>query len=141
MEIAKGVEIPEELLVFKYSRSSGPGGQNVNKLNTRVTLLFDVEGCPSLTEPQKRRIGKRLRKRISKEGVLRVISQEHRTQAANKQATLERLTELLAEALKTTPVRKKTKIPYGAIQRRLEQKKHRGALKRLRTKKHILDDH
>ena len=140
MEIAKGVEIAEEFLVFKYSRSSGPGGQNVNKLNTRVTLLFDVAGCPYLTEPQKHRIGKRLRKRISKEGVLRVISQEHRTQAANKQAAIQRLTELLTEALKTTPVRKKTKIPYGAIQRRLEQKKRRSRIKQQRAKKHAPGD-
>jgi ribosome-associated protein len=140
MEITKGVQIAEESLVFKYSRSSGPGGQNVNKLNTRVTLLFDVAGSPDLTEPQKHRIAKRLRKRISKEGVLRVISQEHRTQAANKQAALERLAELLAEALKTTPVRKKTRVPYGAIQRRLEQKKHRSLLKKQRAAKRTLDD-
>jgi ribosome-associated protein len=124
-----GVQIDERDVAFEYSRSSGPGGQNVNKLNTRVTLLFDLGTCASLSDEQKGRIRKRLGTRISREGVLRVVSQRHRTQAANKAAAIERFVELVGEALKRRPVRKKTRTPRGAVERRLEAKKRRGLLK------------
>jgi len=134
IEIKKGIFISEDELVFKFSRSSGPGGQNVNKVNTRVTLFFDVPNCEGLSGIQKQRILKRLATRANKNGVVRVVSQRHRTQKANRQAALERLVELLTEAIKTKPVRKKTKIPTSAKLRRLEEKKRRSLLKRQRAK-------
>ena len=127
--VGGGVQIDERDVVFEFSRSSGPGGQNVNKLNTRVTLVFDLVTCASLSDEQKGRIRKRLGTRISREGVLRVVSQRHRTQAANKAAAIERFVELVGEALKRRAVRKKTRMPRGAVERRLEAKKRRGLLK------------
>jgi ribosome-associated protein len=133
IEIANNMSIGEDQLVFKVSRSGGPGGQNVNKVNTRVTLFFDVDGCENLSDGQKRRIRTRLRTRMDKNGVLRVVSQKHRTQRANREAAIERLRDLLADALKRRPVRKKSKRPYAANQRRLEEKRKRSLLKQQRA--------
>lgn len=130
--ITNHVHIGADELTFKASRSGGPGGQNVNKVNTRITLLFDLAGSPSLTESQKRRIAQRLSTRIDKQGVLRVVSQKHRTQEANRRAAVERFVQLLAGAVKPIPVRKKTKVPRSADERRLKQKKQRGQLKKSR---------
>lgn len=137
IEIKDGVFISAEELVFKRSRSSGPGGQNVNKVNTRVTVFFDVSNCPSLSAAQKKRILKKLAGRADKNGVIRVASQRHRRQKANQNAAVERLTELLKQALTRKPVRKKTKVPFSAIQRRLEEKKRRSLLKKERSKKGV----
>ena len=132
--------ISEDELVFKVSRSSGPGGQNVNKLNTRVTVFLDVARSASLSDAQKRRIRQALATRMNKDGVLRVVAQKHRTQEANRRAALERLRELLAEALKPRVVRKKTKVPAGARERRLKEKKQRSLLKRQRSGKDWKDE-
>lgn len=135
LEIDANTQIDESELFFKASRSGGPGGQNVNKLNTRVTLLFDVAGSPSLSDEQKRRILRGLATRIDKRGVLRVVSQRFRTQKANRQAAVERFVRLLAEALTPKPVRRRTKVPARARQRRLDDKKHRSRLKQQRSGK------
>ena len=135
IEIKDGIVISEDEFIFKASRSRGPGGQNVNKVNTRVTLFFDVANCKTLSDYQKRRIVKRLRTRSDKNGVLRVVSQRHRTQKANRATAKERLIELLAGALTKRPIRKKTKIPAKAIQRRLDEKKRHSRLKQERTAK------
>ncbi|MBN1360657.1 MAG: aminoacyl-tRNA hydrolase [Sedimentisphaerales bacterium] len=140
MQIDNDTFIDDSELVFKASRSSGPGGQNVNKLNTRITLLFDVAGSPSLSAEQKQRIGRKLATRIDKRGVLRVVAQKDRTQEANRQAAIDRFTQLLAEALKRRPVRKKTKVPAGARERRLREKKRRSSLKQQRSRKNWRDE-
>ncbi|MHC5060173.1 MAG: alternative ribosome rescue aminoacyl-tRNA hydrolase ArfB [Planctomycetota bacterium] len=129
IEIKDGISICEDEFIFRASRSRGPGGQNVNKVNTRITLFFDVANCPGLSENQKRRILKQLKTRIDKNGVLRVASQRHRTQKANRQAAQQRLVELLAAALTKKPIRKKTRVPASAVRRRLEEKKQRSRLK------------
>jgi ribosome-associated protein len=141
IEIPGDIFINEDEFVFKVSRSSGPGGQNVNKLNTRVTLFFDVANCGSLSDFQKRRILTRLASRADKNGVLRVVSQKFRTQRANRRAAFERLKRLLIDALKTKPVRKKSKVPYAAKQRRLEDKRRRSMLKRQRSTKNLNGDY
>jgi ribosome-associated protein len=135
IEINKDISIREDELVFKFSRSGGPGGQNVNKLNTRVTLSFDVANASSFSDEQKKRIFRRLATRVDKNGVLKVVSQKYRTQKANRNAATERLAELLREALRKRRIRKKTKAPAWAKERRLEEKKRRGRIKRQRTEK------
>ncbi|MHC4510273.1 MAG: alternative ribosome rescue aminoacyl-tRNA hydrolase ArfB [Planctomycetota bacterium] len=140
IEITNDISISEDELVFKASRSSGPGGQNVNKLNTRVTVFFDVVNCESLSETQKQRILTRLATRADKNGVLRIVSQKFRTQKANRRAAIERLQWLLADALKVRPVRKKTRVPYAAKQRRLEQKRQRSQLKQQRRGENLAGD-
>ncbi len=132
MDATEGVPIPESELIFKASRSSGPGGQNVNKLNTRVTVLFDVAGSPTLSEEQKQQVLSRLAGRIDKEGVLHVAAQKHRSQEANRRAAVERLQQLVREALAPMPVRKKTKAPVAARERRLQEKKQRSDRKQQR---------
>lgn len=141
IEITHDIFINEDELVFKVSRSGGPGGQNVNKLNTRVTLLFDMANCTSFSDSQKQRILTRLATRADKNGVLRIASQKFRTQGANRRAAIERLQQLLADALKNRPIRKKSKVPYAAKQRRLEEKRRRSLLKRQRSAKNLIGDY
>jgi len=133
IQIDDGVAIPDEELVFATSRSGGPGGQNVNKLETRVTLRFDLAGSPSLTEEQKARLRERLATRITRDGIFHVTSQKHRTQGANRDAAAERFVELLREGLREEVPRRKTRIPRAAKKRRLEGKRRQGERKRERS--------
>ncbi len=136
VEIAGGVRIPREELTFTAARSGGPGGQNVNKVSTRVTLRFDVPGSTALTDLQKARIRSRLGTRISGEGVLRVVSQGSRSQARNREAAVARLAALLGDALRVETPRTRTRVPPAQKQRRLEEKRQRGVLKRGRGPVH-----
>ncbi|MGB2986707.1 MAG: alternative ribosome rescue aminoacyl-tRNA hydrolase ArfB [Phycisphaerae bacterium] len=122
----------------RFSRSAGPGGQNVNKVSTRVTLLFDVVSCTVLTDVQKTRIRRRLRTRISRDGLLRVVSQRERTQARNRVAAEIRLIELLTEATHQRKSRRRTQPTAGSRERRLESKRRHGEVKRQR--KPTMDD-
>jgi ribosome-associated protein len=132
--------IPESEISFKATRSSGPGGQNVNKLSTRIELFFDIGNSESLTEHQKRKITARLGRRVSKEGVLRIVSQEQRTQSANRQTAVERFQQLLVSALTETKPRKATRVSAAAKRRRIEQKRRRSSLKKARTKPNLPSD-
>ncbi len=132
IKVTDDIAIAEGDIVFKFSRSSGPGGQNVNKVNTRVTLLFDLAKCNGLSDEQKRRVARRLSGRVTKDGILRVVSQRHRTQKANREAALERLVELLRGALAKKRVRKQTSVSCAEKQRRLAEKKRRSLLKQQR---------
>lgn len=135
LTINNDICIPEDELVFTASHSSGPGGQNVNKTSTRVTLWFDVANSPSLSPEDKALITDRLGSRIDKEGVLRVVSQSTRSQLSNRELAIERFVELLQAALHRLPVRKKTRVSKGAKERRLEEKKQRSGIKRERSRK------
>jgi ribosome-associated protein len=140
IRITDQTAISEDELIFKASRSGGPGGQNVNKLNSRITLLFDVAQCESFSDEQKQRILKHLETRADKNGVIRVVSQKFRTQNANRNAAVERFQQLLRDALRIRPVRKKTKIPNAVKKQRLEEKRQRSQLKQQRAKRNWVKD-
>lgn len=129
------VQIPQNELKFIVSRSSGPGGQHVNKVSSRVTLQFDVSASPSLSESQRHTIRHKLRNRINSVGILQLSSQAGRSQFANKQEVLARFYFLIEQALIKQVPRKKTKISKAVKQRRLDQKKRNSRLKQQRSKK------
>ncbi len=134
------LRIPLSELRFRFSKSSGPGGQNVNKVNTKVTLLFDLKASACLTPAQIARLRHKLATRIDSANLLRVVSGKHRTQAANRRATMERFAELLAQALERPRPRKKTRVPASSMGRRLREKARRSDTKRLRTGRPSMDD-
>ncbi len=131
--VIHGLAIPVEELDYIFTRSGGPGGQNVNKVSTRVTLRFDVARSPSLSEEQRRRILSHLSRRISAAGILQVTSRKSRSQAANREAAEERFGELLAEALTPKLLRKPTAAPPTARRVRMKEKKHHSLIKRERS--------
>lgn len=140
IEITPEIALDEEELSYTTSRSSGPGGQNVNKVETRVTLRFDLDASPSLSAEAKERLRERLATRISKLGILSVSSQRERSQIANREAARERFIELVSDALATEPERRPTRTPRKVIRRRLDAKRRRGQLKRERSDGREIDD-
>jgi ribosome-associated protein len=134
-EIAPGVRVYEELLRFRYSRSSGPGGQNVNKRDTKAELRLCVTDIPipdSASSRLRTLAGSRLIEDEDLGPTLLIVSEEHRTQQRNKQACLARLRELLIEALNPPKPRKKTKPTRGSVLRRLKDKKEQSQKKQRR---------
>lgn len=119
-------------LVFKAVRSSGSGGQNVNKVSTKVELRFDVEHSEFLTGDDKNRIFKKLKNRISNEGILIITSDTERTQLRNKNKAVELFFNLLEQALKKPKKRKKTKPTRASKEKRLKEKKVQSEKKQLR---------
>ncbi|MBD3373562.1 aminoacyl-tRNA hydrolase [candidate division KSB1 bacterium] len=134
LEINRHLTLPEQELTFTASRSSGPGGQHVNKSNTRVTLSFDVGQSPFLTLEQREKILSRLENRISKDGTLQISVQDARSQRANREIAIQRFVDLLRSALKERPPRKRKKISRAAHQRRLDKKRRRSEKKETRKK-------
>lgn len=132
LDLGNGIVVPEQLLRSATSRSGGPGGQNVNKVESRVTIEVDVDALP-LSEEQKMLVRTRLAGRINREGVLRVTSQAARSQLLNRDHALDRMEELLRGALVEQRPRRKTRVSKAAKQRRIEEKKRRGETKKLRT--------
>lgn len=131
--------IPDQEIWFTASRSSGPGGQNVNKVNSRITLWFDLETSPSLSDEQKSRIRQRLSTRINKEGKLWLVAYADRSQHANKEEALSRFAALLNNALAEEKPRHKTKVPSSSRRKRLDAKKRRSVLKQ-KTRRTVTSD-
>jgi ribosome-associated protein len=135
-----GVVIPAAELRWRFSRSSGPGGQNVNTTDSRVELLFDLAATPSLPPNLQARALRRLEARLL-EGCVVIAASEHRSQWQNRVAAQRRLVELLQEAIKPPPPpRRATKPTRGSVQRRLATKKQRGAVKQQRSGRPQLPD-
>jgi ribosome-associated protein len=133
IKITDRLKIPGDELSFSASRSSGAGGQNVNKVSTRITLWFDVLNSPSLSEEEKQQLLIKLPTRINKEGVLWVNAQQTRSQAVNRALALQRFVELLAQSLVKPRFRKKTRIPRRVQEERIADKKRRGQVKQYRS--------
>jgi len=134
IELGPGVWTDRAELRFGFSRSSGPGGQNVNKVNTKTELRIRVEGLHGLSTRAVARLREFARNRISQEGDLIITADTERTQEANRQACLRKLRELIVKSQVEPKVRKKTKPSRGAKLRRLETKRRRGDTKRLRSR-------
>ena len=132
--IMTGVEIPETELEFIASRSGGPGGQNVNKVSSRVTLRFDLERTTALNAGQRKRVREKLSSRISKEGVLQISSQRTRSQEFNREDVVTRFAELLRDALREEKARVKTRATRASREERLKEKRIKTAVKQARVK-------
>ncbi len=120
--------------IFKAVRSSGKGGQHVNKVSTKIELYFNINASQLLTEKQKKIIVQKLKNLINDEGVMRIISDEERSQKRNKDRAIEKLQLLIEKALTPIKKRKKTKIPKGIIEKRIREKKVISQIKALRKK-------
>jgi len=134
IHVMDGVLIPENEIRITASRSGGPGGQNVNKVSSKVTLSFDVRSSAVLSEEQKRKIIGRLATRISKEGILQVVSQRTRSQELNRLDALARFSELLRRVLTPQLPRIKTRVSEAAKQRRVDEKRKHSLTKQKRSK-------
>ncbi len=128
------VSIPLPELGFRFSRSSGPGGQHVQKSSTRVELLFDVANSPSLSDAQRSRVLKRLAGYIDTTGVLHLTSQSERSQLRNREAVISRFRSMMREALKRRKRRRPTRPTAQSRERRLRKKKERSQTKKGRGK-------
>jgi ribosome-associated protein len=136
LHIAPGLDLPLTDLRFRFSRSSGPGGQHVNRSATRVELLFDVAGSPSLREEIRARLLVRLAPHLDSAGMLHLVSQSTRSQLQNREELLERFRTLIASALVERRKRRPTRPTTGSREERLRAKRRRSEIKRWR---HIRD--
>ena len=132
LQVAAGIEIPDSELSLSFVRSSGPGGQNVNKVATAVQLRFDLERSAVLPDGVKARLKVLSGRRLNADGSILIIARNHRTQEHNRREAQERLTDLIRRALTVPKPRKATKPTRAARERRLEHKTHQGRTKRLR---------
>jgi ribosome-associated protein len=130
--INRRFSIPRAEIRLQATRSGGPGGQHVNTSSTRIQLTWDVAGSPSLSDRRRHLLRSRLGNRIDQNGVLHLSVDTHRSQHRNRREALDRLADLVAEALRQPAARKPTRPPRAAKERRLKEKKRRGEMKKLR---------
>lgn len=126
--------IPLSELEFRFSRSGGPGGQRVNRRETRVELLFDVQHSPSLDETQRSRLRQRLAGYIDSEGILRIVATTYRSQLRNREEALQRFVQLLRRGLHAPKRRLPTQPSSQSIQQRIERKRRRSQIKTQRKR-------
>lgn len=132
IDIEGRVQIDENELVFNFSRSSGPGGQNVNKVSSRVEMRWDVENTDALDAATRARLIELAGRRITRSGELLLVCGRRREQAANRRECVERLTDMVRRSLQLEPPRVPTRPSKSAKAKRMEEKVHRSRLKKLR---------
>jgi len=140
IEISPEISIGEDELEFRFTHSSGPGGQNVNKVATAVQLRFDVRHSPSLPEHVRTKLIDIAGRKLTKEGVLIIDARRYRSQEKNRQDARERLIDLIRQATVIPKKRIKTRPSFQAKKRRLETKKKRSRTKQLRRSDYHPDD-
>src|SRR6266545_625523 len=139
IRVTDHISIDDSELSETFIRSSGPGGQNVNKLATAVQLRFDVRRSPSLPGDVRTRLERLAGKRITRDGVLVITAQRHRTQERNRADAMERLVDMIRQAAVRPLTRRPTRPTKASRKRRLESKKRRGGIKALRGSKRFMD--
>jgi ribosome-associated protein len=139
IRVTDTISLDESELSESFVRASGPGGQNVNKVSSAVQLRFDARHSPSLPNDVAIRLMKLAGHRLTKEGVIVIVAQEHRDQSRNRAEARERLFDLIRQAAVRPTVRRKTRVPKSVKRERLDEKKRRSGIKSLRQRKPGMD--